>query len=50
MRTGSPCKWRAQRLFLVAGPMRLLDGDFPNRAFMHGIIEPNLHQALALLP
>jgi hypothetical protein len=40
----------AQRLFLVAGPMRLLDGDFPDRAFMRGIIEHNLNQALALLP
>lgn len=40
----------AQRLFLVAGPMRLLDGDFPDRAFMQGIIEHNLSEALALLP
>jgi hypothetical protein len=40
----------AQRLFLVAGPMRLLDGDFPDRAFMHSIIEHNLSEALALLP
>jgi hypothetical protein len=40
----------AQRLFLVAGPMRLLDGDFPDRAFMHSIIEHNLTEALALLP
>jgi hypothetical protein len=40
----------AQRLFLVAGPLRLLDGDFPDRAFMRGIIEHNLHEALALLP
>jgi hypothetical protein len=40
----------AQRLFLVAGPMRLLDGDFPDRAFMRGVIEHNLHEALALLP
>jgi len=39
----------AQRLFLVAGPMRLLDGDFPDRAFMLGIIEHNLNEALALL-
>lgn len=38
-----------QRLFLVAGPMRLLDGDYPNRAFMRGIIENNLNQALAIL-
>jgi len=40
----------AQRLFLVAGPMRLLEGDFPDRAFMQEIIEHNLNQALALLP
>jgi Phosphotransferase enzyme family len=40
----------AQRLFLVAGPMRLLDGDFPDRAFMRSIIEHNLNQALALAP
>ena len=40
----------AQRLFLVAGPIRLLDGDFPDRAFMRTIIEHNLHEALALLP
>ena len=39
----------AQRLFLVAGPMRLLDGDFPDRAFMRSIIEHNLDEALALL-
>lgn len=40
----------AQRLFLVAGPMRLLDGDFPDRAFTRSIIEHNLSQALALAP
>jgi Phosphotransferase enzyme family len=40
----------AQRLFLVAGPLRLLDGDFPDRAFMRSIIEHNLTEALALLP
>jgi hypothetical protein len=28
----------------------LLDGDFPDRAFMRGIIEHNLSQALSLLP
>jgi hypothetical protein len=39
----------AQRLFLVAGPLRLLDGDFPDRAFMRSIIEHNLNEALALL-
>jgi len=40
----------AQRVFLVAGPMRLLDGDFPDRAFMRSIIEHNLNEVLALLP
>ncbi|WP_037915057.1 phosphotransferase [Actinacidiphila yeochonensis] len=40
----------AMRLSLVAGPLRLLDGDFPDRAFMRGIVEHNLAEALALLP
>ncbi|KAB1988235.1 phosphotransferase [Streptomyces triticiradicis] len=40
----------AMRLSLVAGPLRLLDGDFPDRALMHGIAEHNLKEALALLP
>jgi phosphotransferase family enzyme len=40
----------ATRLSLVAGPLRLLDGDFPDRAFMRGIAEHNAKEALALLP
>ncbi|MCX5127621.1 phosphotransferase family protein [Streptomyces sp. NBC_00347] len=40
----------AMRLSLVAGPLRLLDGDFPDREFMEGIAEHNLKEALALLP
>ncbi|WSK72908.1 aminoglycoside phosphotransferase family protein [Streptomyces sp. NBC_01276] len=40
----------AMRLSLVAGPLRLLDGDFPDREAMRGIAEYNLRQALALLP
>jgi hypothetical protein len=40
----------AMRLSLVAGPLRLLDGDFPDRAFMRGIAEHNAKEALALLP
>ncbi|MFB7668544.1 phosphotransferase family protein [Kitasatospora sp. NPDC056138] len=40
----------AMRLSLVAGPLRLLDGDFPDRDAMMGIAEYNLHQALAFLP
>lgn len=40
----------AQRLSLTAGPLRLLDGDFPDRTFMAAIAEHNLEQALALLP
>jgi hypothetical protein len=40
----------AQRLFLVAGPMRLLDGDYPDRPFIRSIIENNLAQALASPP
>ncbi|MER6956650.1 phosphotransferase [Streptomyces sp. NPDC000618] len=39
----------AQRLSLTAGPLRLLDGDFPDRAFMAGIAEHNLKQALELV-
>jgi len=39
----------AQHLSLTAGPLRLLDGDFPNRAFMQEIVEYNLTQALALV-
>lgn len=37
----------AMHLNLVAGPLRLLDGDFPDREFMRGIVEHNLAQALA---
>ncbi|GGU99390.1 hypothetical protein GCM10010275_42830 [Streptomyces litmocidini] len=40
----------AMRLSLVAGPLRLLDGDFPDREAMRGIAEHNLQQALAFLP
>jgi hypothetical protein len=39
----------AMRLSLVAGPLRLLDGDFPDRDFMMGIAEYNLQQALNFL-
>nr|WP_269328256.1 aminoglycoside phosphotransferase family protein [Kineosporia mesophila] len=39
----------AMRLSLVAGPLRLLDGDFPDREFMHQIAEHNLQVALALI-
>jgi hypothetical protein len=39
----------AQRLSLTAGPLRLLDGDFPDRAAMASIAEHNLTEALALL-
>lgn len=39
-----------QRLSLTAGPLRLLDSDFPDRAFMQGIAEHNLNEALALVP
>jgi hypothetical protein len=37
----------AMHLSLVAGPLRLLDGDFPDRAFMLDIVEHNLHAALS---
>ncbi|MER6567587.1 phosphotransferase [Streptomyces sp. NPDC001093] len=40
----------AMRLSLVAGPLRLLDGDYPDQALMHEIAEHNLKEALALLP
>jgi hypothetical protein len=40
----------AMRLSLVAGPLRLLDGDFPHRDAMTGIAEHNLRQALTFLP
>ncbi|MES4901041.1 MULTISPECIES: phosphotransferase [unclassified Streptomyces] len=39
----------AQRLSLTAGPLRLLEGDFPDRAFMRGIAEHHLAEALALV-
>ncbi|MFE1285701.1 phosphotransferase family protein [Streptomyces sp. NPDC058751] len=39
----------AQRLSLTAGPLRLLDGDFPDRAAMAGIAEHNLRKALDLV-
>ena len=37
-----------QRLSLTAGPLRLLDSDFPQRDFMRSIAEVNLTAALAL--
>jgi len=43
------CYELAMRLSLVAGPLRLLDGDFPDRDAMIGIAEHNLKQALALI-
>ncbi|GGS79301.1 phosphotransferase family protein [Streptomyces cinerochromogenes] len=39
----------ATHLSLVAGPLRLLDGDFPERDAMQGIAEFNLRRALGLL-
>ncbi|MFF5019310.1 phosphotransferase family protein [Streptomyces sp. NPDC001165] len=39
----------AQRLSLTAGPLRLLDGDFPHRAAMGDIAEHNLKETLALV-
>jgi hypothetical protein len=38
-----------QHLSLTAGPLRLLDGDFPHREFMQGIAEWNLNRALEFL-
>jgi hypothetical protein len=37
-------------LSLVAGPLRLLDGDFPGRDGMISIAEANIHRTLAFLP
>lgn len=39
----------AMRLSLVAGPLRLLDGDFPHRTVMQDIAEHNVRETLALL-
>ena len=39
----------AMRLSLVAGPLRLIEGDFPGRAAMRGIAEHNLQQALTFI-
>jgi hypothetical protein len=39
----------AMRLSLVAGPLRLLDGDFPDRDAMMGIAEHNLREVLTSL-
>jgi hypothetical protein len=39
----------ALHLSLVAGPMLLLDGDFPEREAMMGIVEFNLQRALTFL-
>jgi hypothetical protein len=36
-------------LSLVAGPLRLLDGDFPDREFMMNIAEFNLQQACSYI-
>lgn len=37
-------------LSLVAGPLRLLDGDFPDRAGMVDIVEQNIARTLGQLP
>ncbi|MFE6667497.1 phosphotransferase family protein [Streptomyces sp. NPDC057697] len=39
-----------QHLSLTAGPLRLLDGDFPDREFLKGIAEHHLNEALAMAP
>ncbi|MCX4883356.1 phosphotransferase family protein [Streptomyces sp. NBC_00847] len=39
----------AMHLSLVAGPLRLLDGDFPDRAAFRAIAEHNLVRALGLV-
>ncbi|MDG4790913.1 phosphotransferase [Micromonospora sp. WMMD1102] len=40
----------AQHLSLVAGPLRLLDGDFPDRDFMRGIAARHAERVLAFRP
>lgn len=40
----------AMHLSLVTQPLRLLEGDFPEREAMQAIVEHNLKAALALLP
>ncbi|OXM60840.1 phosphotransferase, partial [Amycolatopsis vastitatis] len=40
----------AMHLSLVAGPLRLLDGDFPDRPAMLEIVEHNVGRTLAQLP
>jgi len=39
----------AMCLSLVAGPLRLLDGDFPDRDGIISIAEANIHRTLAFL-
>ena len=39
----------AQHLSLVAGPLRLLDGDFPNRELMQEIVDWNVSRSLDFL-
>lgn len=39
----------AQSLSLVAGPLRLLDGDFPHRELMRDIVDTNISRTLAFL-
>ncbi|MGW4224838.1 phosphotransferase family protein [Streptomyces bauhiniae] len=39
----------ALHLSLIAGPLRLLDGDFPHRDAMRGIAEHNTREALRLV-
>ena len=40
----------AQYLSLVAGPLRLLDGDFPDRDLMQGIADWNVTRVLTFAP
>ncbi|MEV4470029.1 phosphotransferase [Nonomuraea sp. NPDC049504] len=39
----------AQHLSLVAGPLRLLDGDFPDREAMMGIVRRHIGEALSFV-
>nr|MDQ2717881.1 aminoglycoside phosphotransferase family protein [Chloroflexota bacterium] len=39
----------AMHLSLVTGPLHLLDGDFPEREAMMGIVESNIQRVLTFL-
>jgi hypothetical protein len=48
--TGGCGSTASLHLSLIAGPLRLLDGDYPDREPMLKIVEYNIARALAFLP